>query len=154
MDLLHFTQKIRTKASKGAVWKSLTDPELVARYHVARLQTLDPRVGGKLIYGEAGRAMITGTIIEWRPEEKLSHTFRFDPLAHPGTGKDEETLVTYLIREEGKTAILSLTHSGFEVDNQTRANITAGWPVILSRLESCLQEEYCRHLSRITGKTA
>lgn len=124
-------------ASPEAVWRAIIDPGLVAEYHLAPLRELELRPGGVISYGAKGEEMIRGHVVEFEVNRRLVHTFRFGS-SQPGTAKDPETTVSYLIDSVGTRTKLTLTHSGFPAENQTYANISNGWPYILDAMEAIL----------------
>jgi len=133
---LDFTCEMQISAPVRVVWRALVEPEIVGRYHLAPLAHIELRPGGAIRYGTGKAALIAGTIVEAHPGERLSHTFRFGAISHPGVEADADTLVTYDLRAEGGQTVLRLIHSGFAEDNQTRANIAGGWPYILGQLKA------------------
>jgi len=132
---LHCTLFIGKPAQE--VWDALVTKETVDRYYLAPLHTLELKEGGKISYGKETE-MITGKILEIDATKKLVHSFSF------AGSEDPETKVTYEIDAVGeKMCSLTITHNGFEEENQTFANISGGWPVIASSLKTLLE----------TGKT-
>ncbi|RYD43939.1 MAG: hypothetical protein EOP85_09755 [Verrucomicrobiaceae bacterium] len=136
---VEYVQEIRVTAPPEAVWDALTMPELVKKWHMAPLQKIELKKGGRIIYARDGKVLISGTITEIEPEVKLSHTFRFGAADHPDTGTDGDTVVTYTLRQDGKDTVLKLVHSGFTEKNQTYTNVTGGWPFILKKLKVALE---------------
>lgn len=135
---LDFTAEICVPASPERVWAALVTPERVAKYHLAPLLKLEPRVGGEILYGTAEEVMLSGTITQITPNSVLAHTFRFGPPGNIGPGTDPDTLVIYALHEHDSGTALKLRHTGFTEENQTHANITSGWPHILKSLDSLL----------------
>lgn len=133
-----FEQTIHIRAPIERVWQALVTPEEVARYSLCPLREVG-EVGEPIVYGTPGEAMITGTVQERTPGQVLRHSFRF--VSEAGTDEDPETVVTYTIEpgEAPEVAVLTLRHSGFAAENQTYANVTGGWPFILSNLKTLLE---------------
>lgn len=129
---MEFTQTIVIEASPVVVWRAITDPELVAQYHLARLKVFEPQVGGRIVYGSAEADMIVGGIVRIEPDARLDHTFRFE--GHEGAEGDAETMVSYRLEGVSEGTKLTLVHGGFAEENQTYANVCGGWPVILEGL--------------------
>lgn len=116
------------------VWNALTQKELVDRYYMAPLVTLELKKGGKIAYGTKDSELISGIITEIDEPKKLAHTFQF------AGSKDPDTMVTYDIEAIGDSmCVLHLTHSGFTGKNQAYTDITGGWPVIGSSLKTLLE---------------
>lgn len=137
---VEYVQEIRVSATPEAVWAALTQPELVKAWHMAPLQKIELKKGGEIVYARDGKVLISGTITEIEPGVKLAHTFHFGAQNHPGTGADEDTLVTYTLRKDGEATALKLVHSGFSEKNQTYANVTGGWPFILKKLKATFEK--------------
>jgi len=142
-DLPAFRQTLFIATPAARVWNALITPAEVARYHLCPLQRLDLRPGGEIIYGVGDQRFIFGTVTNVVPERQLTHTFRFDAATHDGTHADAESRVSYTIVPMGAMCQLTLTHDQFGSDDQTYANITGGWPSILSGLKTWVE----------TGKT-
>jgi uncharacterized protein YndB with AHSA1/START domain len=134
-----YSQAITVKAAPAEVWRALVDPRLVQEYHLAPLKEIELRENGRIAYGTDNEDLIVGTILKVEIDQYLEHTFRFEPFSHEETHHDEETFVSYQITEDKEGTTLTLSHWGFAEENQTYANVCSGWPVILSGLESFLQ---------------
>lgn len=137
---LDFVHEIRIAAPTEKVWSAIVTPERVAEYHLAPLRKIELKKDGTIEYGTPEQVMISGKITAIEPGTVLSHTFRFAPANHSGTTGDPETLVTYTLRKDGDGTILKLIHSGFTEDNQSRANVTGGWPFILGEMKALLEK--------------
>ena len=83
--------------------------------------------------------LIKGKIIAYKVNESLIHSFKFLPPGHDKTESDAETTVSYHLKESDGVVQLTLRHSGFKKKNQTYANVTGGWPWILSNLKTLLE---------------
>lgn len=115
------------------IWDALTQKPLVDRYYLAPLLHLDLQLGGKVSYGYEAD-VIVGTVKELTAPAKLSHTFAFSD------APDYATLVTYEIAPAGPSVSrLHLSHTGFAAEDQTFADISGGWPAILSSLKTLLE---------------
>lgn len=136
-----FSQTLTLQTTPAEIWQALVDPQKVARYHLASLKEIELTNDGKILYGIENTIFITGKVTHVEPGRRLDHTFRFLP-NQPGTENDPETAVSYLIESTPSGATLTLTHSGFPHENQTYANISEGWPVILQRLKEFLEKQF------------
>ncbi len=97
------------------------------------------RVGGQIVYGTPQQAFITGQVVEYSPNRRIVHTFQFHAGTPANVATDAPSRVTYQIEPMGKMCRLTLTHDGFDADNQTYANVTGGWPTILSGLKTWVE---------------
>ncbi len=129
-----FTQTILIKADPATVWQAIVDPGLVVRYHLAPLKAIRLRIGGDIVYGTKDEDMIVGKITYIDPTTRLDHTFRFHS-GHQAADQDHEAAVSYRLAKTAEGTALTILHFGFEEENQTYANISEGWPVILKGLK-------------------
>lgn len=115
------------------VWSAITEKQSVDQYYMAPVLKLELKPGGAISYG--GKSpVIEGIVKEVEPSKKLVHTFHFVG------SKDPDSTVTYELKAIGDSmCVLDLTHEGFSGPNQTYADITGGWPVILSSLKTFLE---------------
>lgn len=121
------------------VWRALTDPAQIAAWFV-------PFSGFKAEPGCEFTFMgVTkeGTpkkhlcrIVEVKPSEKLSYTWRYD--GYPG-----DSLVTWVIAPEGERTKLTLTHAGLETFPATpgfaRKNYQEGWTHFTGTLQKLVE---------------
>jgi uncharacterized protein YndB with AHSA1/START domain len=115
------------------VWNALTQKETIDRYYMVPVREWELVAGGKISYGTTSD-MISGRFVEVQAPYKLVHTFHFVG------SKDPETTVTYEITAIGESmCALSISHTGFETENQTFADVSSGWPVIASSMKSLLE---------------
>jgi uncharacterized protein YndB with AHSA1/START domain len=134
-----YQQTVFIAAPALRAWAALIAPSDVAQYHLCPLETIELRPGGRIVYGSGGQPFITGVITEVVPERRLTHTFRFTADTHPNVEQDAESRVTYALVPMGEMCQLTLTHDGFGSDDRTLANVTGGWPTILSGLKTLLE---------------
>jgi uncharacterized protein YndB with AHSA1/START domain len=127
----HYTTFIAKPAKD--VWSALTEKKTIDQYYMAPVHTLEMKKGGRISYGGEAE-LISGTITEVDIPKKLVHTFKF------AGSDDPETLVTYEIKPIGDSMCsLTISHTGFQAEDQTFADITGGWPVIASSLKTLLE---------------
>lgn len=127
------------KASEGAVWEAITNPEIVAKFfHGAqvestyevgtRLRSLSP--DGSDVWGD-------NTILECDPPRRLVHTWR--SLYDPALAAEPESRVTWEIEAQGEGfSRLTLIHDRLDNSPKTAANVK-GWSYILSNLKTVLE---------------
>lgn len=127
----HYTILIAKPAAE--VWSALTVKKTIDQYYMAPVHTLELKKGGRISYG-GEKEFIFGTITEIEEPKKLVHTFEFGRLEMP------ETRVSYEIQPMGEEMCsLTISHTGFEAEDQAFADITGGWPVIASSLKTLLE---------------
>ena len=127
----HYTIFIARPATE--VWNALTEKQMIDRFYMAPVRTLDLKKGGKISYGIEAE-VITGTILDLEAPKTLVHSFKF------AGSDDPETRVSYEVEAIGELMCsLTISHTGFRMEDQTFANITGGWPVIASSLKTLLE---------------
>lgn len=138
-----FERQVFIGAKAEKVWEALVTPAIAEKYFLAPLMKIELKAGGEIKYGRDGKAFIEGKVLEVENGKKLVHSFSFDSGTHKMVEQDAPTKVTYEIEAMGEMCHLTLRHEGFGNKNQTYANVTGGWDVILSSLKTLLE----------TGKT-
>lgn len=117
----------------AAVWSALTEPDLHARWWAAG--DIKPVVGHRftLDMGNFGSQQCEVTEVE--PERLLAYRFAEGTL---------DTTIIWRLEPEGSGTRLSLTHAGFDLASpmgrQAYEGMGNGWPRVLDRLASCLDE--------------
>jgi uncharacterized protein YndB with AHSA1/START domain len=118
----------------SAVWRTLTDPELHARWWAAG--DVRPIVGHRfhLDMGPWGKQPCEVLAVE--PERLLQYRFASGTL---------DTIITWRLAPEGTGTRLTLTHEGFDLDSpmgrRAYEGMKPGWPGVLSRLDGALQNQ-------------
>jgi uncharacterized protein YndB with AHSA1/START domain len=127
----HYTILIAKPAAE--VWSALTEKKTIDQYYMAPVHTLELKKGGRISYGGEAE-LIAGMITELDAPKRLEHTFKFVG------SDDQETRVSYEIKPIGDSMCsLKISHTGFQEENQTFADISGGWPVIASALKTVLE---------------
>lgn len=115
------------------IWSALTEKKMIDQFYMAPVHALELKKGGKISYGIEAE-VITGTILDIEAPKTLVHSFKF------AGSDDPETRVSYEIEAIGELMCsLTISHTGFQAEDQTFANITGGWPVIASSLKTLLE---------------
>jgi DNA-binding transcriptional ArsR family regulator/uncharacterized protein YndB with AHSA1/START domain len=131
-----YTTIIKTTPEK--LWEALTTPQMTEKYYYGMRLKTDLVVGSSFNFVvPSGESLVTGTIVEIIPFQKLVTTFQ----GHfaPGMEGDKPTRVTYEIQQVGECCQLTLIHDGFENETTTFTNVGGGWPGILSGLKTLLE---------------
>lgn len=94
--------------------------------------TIDGRVGGLLVETRRdGSTSVWGTVVEWRPPQRLAFTW------HPSGGPEEATDVAVSFAAEAGGCRLTLVHSGWAkragADDGLHARYVTGWEYVLGR---------------------
>ncbi|MFJ3307084.1 ArsR/SmtB family transcription factor [Streptomyces sp. NPDC086549] len=119
------------------VWEALTDADLTAAYWGHR-NVSDWKPGSRWEHVRAdgsGIADVVGTVVESEPPARLVTTW-----TSPETEgqEDKYSRVTYDIRRHEDIVRLTVTHENLD-DEGERADVSSGWPAVLSNLKSLLE---------------
>ncbi|MEV0676976.1 metalloregulator ArsR/SmtB family transcription factor [Actinosynnema sp. NPDC050436] len=123
------------RSTPSAVWEALTDADLTAAYW-GHANVSDWQQGSTWQHRRtdgSGVADIVGEVVTSEPPNRLVTTWR-DP---HGDGSAHST-VTYLVEPHEGIVRLTVTHVGL-ADEKDLADITHGWPAVLSNLKSLLE---------------
>ncbi len=138
----NFTAEASTtiNAPVSAVWKALTDPEIIKKYFFGTNVVTDWKVGSPIYYrGEwQGRPYEDkGVILEFEPGRKLVST-HWSPLSGVPDVPENYHTVTYLLAgHEGGTKITLLQdNNGSEEEKQ---HSEQNWNMMLAALKALLE---------------
>ncbi|QFZ23918.1 ArsR/SmtB family transcription factor [Saccharothrix syringae] len=116
------------------VWEALTDPEITAAYW-AHHNVSDWQPGSAWAHRRAdgsGIDDVVGVVVEADPPRRLVATW-----ADPADSAKTAT-VTFTIRPHGAIVKLTVEHADLW-DEGARAQVSRGWPAVLSNLKSLLE---------------
>ena len=110
------------------VWRSLTEPERLAKWWAAG--DIAPVVGHRFTLDMGAWGIVPCTVTEVEPERRLSYTFGEDTMGWT---------LTWRLVAEGVGTRLFLEHKGFELEDPQQAtayrNMSKGWAgAVLPRL--------------------
>lgn len=127
---LTITKSIEIAAPVERVWRALTDPGELLRWH-ARKAEVDLRVGGRLYFDYGFEVETRGTIAALDPPRLLRFDDAFDG-----------TTVTYTLEPANGGTRLVLLVEGFRDDEESqewKESATVGWQQTLDNLRSVLE---------------
>lgn len=108
----------------AVVWRSLTEPELLARWWASG--DVAPVVGHRFTLDMGRWGPVPCTVTEVEPTSRLAYTFG-------------DWTLTWRLAAEGAGTRLFLEHSGLDLDDPAHAEafrrMSSGWVAILARLE-------------------
>ncbi len=131
-------QRLFIKAPPSKVFKAITEPRLLKRWFIASAK-LSPRKGGNFSFKWQGGYTLSGKVLDYTRDKKLSLSWRH--------GKEEEkplgtTRVSFKLKPKEDGTILELAHSGYKSGNpwiEEYAMHSSGWAYYLTNLKSVLQ---------------
>lgn len=123
--------------SPERLWRAITDPAIVNKYHMAPLQKLQLREGGTIAYGEGNGVIMHGIIKRVKEYEVLAHSVQFGEFSHEMEPSAME--VAYEISQDLDATRLKVVHSGLSGDINEKLHLVELWSYILKRLEWVLE---------------
>ncbi|WP_433721906.1 SRPBCC family protein [Actinoplanes sp. CA-051413] len=111
----------------AAVWRALTEPELLARWWAAG--DIKPIVGHRFTMDMGSWGQQPCEVLEVEPERLLVYTFAEGSL---------DTTITWRLEPEGSGTRLFLRHAGFVAGSISLKGMGSGWPGLLRRIEPAL----------------
>jgi uncharacterized protein YndB with AHSA1/START domain len=137
----------RFRAPQALVFKMFTDPVHFTRWfgpegHDVVDCTLETRIGGRfeaVLKGPNGQHHVAGVFKEILPPDRVAFTWNW--LGEDGKPRhpDTDTLVTIDLAAKGAETELTLTHTGFQNDDQLSKH-NAGWNSCFVCLDRYLAE--------------
>jgi len=111
----------------AAVWRALTEPELLARWWA--VGDIKPIVGHRFTLDMGSWGQQPCEVLEVESGRLLSYTFAEGVL---------DTTVTWRLEPEGAGTRLFLRHAGFVEGSTAWQGMGSGWPGLLRRIEPAL----------------
>lgn len=124
----------------GAIWKTLTTGELIARWIEMTPTGFEPVEGKSFTFqtkpAGAWDGVIHLQVLEVIPNERLVFSWRSGGEGNVGYGAPLDTVVTFTLSRDLKGTRLRLVHSGFVLPkNQTAyKNMGEGWKQVVPRI--------------------
>jgi uncharacterized protein YndB with AHSA1/START domain len=124
----------------SVVWKTLTTPELMARWLGMSPSGFEPTVGNRFTYqttpAGAWDGVIHCEVLEAIPNARLVYTWTGGHEDNVGYGSRLETVVTWTLVQREAGTRLHLVHAGFRRPTNASAykNMSEGWPKVLQRI--------------------
>ncbi|AGZ45973.1 SRPBCC family protein [Actinoplanes friuliensis] len=111
----------------AAVWRALTEPELLARWWATG--DIKPVVGHRFTLDMGSWGQQPCEVLEVEEGRLLSFTFAEGSL---------DTTITWRLEPEGAGTRLFLRHAGFAADSPALKGMGNGWPALIRRIEPAL----------------
>jgi uncharacterized protein YndB with AHSA1/START domain len=128
------------RASADQVWKAITDPVYIARFHFgAQTDPSDFAIGSRIKSWSPDRTTLwtDNQVLEYDPPRRLAHTWRslYDPEAAP----EPESRVSWEVEPmPGGFARLTVIHDRLE-NSPITADHVRGWSYVVSNLKTLLE---------------
>jgi uncharacterized protein YndB with AHSA1/START domain len=131
---------VHVAAEREAVWRALTDPDLISEYLFGTRVETDWKVGSPIAYrGEwKGKPYEDkGTILEIDEPNRIVSTF-FSALSGKPDVPESYQNVTYRIDEDGDGVQVTVIQDG-NADEAEAAHATANWTTVLEGLRTVVE---------------
>jgi|SRR3954447_8585631 DNA-binding transcriptional ArsR family regulator/uncharacterized protein YndB with AHSA1/START domain len=151
MSTPEFVYVTYIKTTPEQLWQALTDPAFTRRYWGVEFST-DWTEGAPMTWREGGveTSDPEQVVLVSDPYRRLSYTWHtFTPGWAEHAGKSADALatmaaerrskVTFDIDKAGPSVKLTVTHDGFDPGSVVLADVSNGWPALLSSLKSLLE---------------
>jgi uncharacterized protein YndB with AHSA1/START domain len=127
-------------APVGAVWRGLTDPELIKEYMFGSDVVTDWQPGSRIVWqGEyEGKPYEDhGTVLEVEPERRLVVT-HFSPLTGQDDVPENYHRITYLLEPDGEATRVTLSQDGNGSDDEVEHSRSM-WQGMLDGLKGVVE---------------
>ena len=127
---------IRTTPER--LWAALRLPEFTRQYWCGTTQACDWHAGSpwKLMIPD-GRVGDSGEVLEIDPPQRLVLSWRNEFL--PEMHADGVSRCTFTLEPAAEMVKLTVVHESDHAESTLVANVSTGWPIILSSLKSLLE---------------
>lgn len=133
-----FVYPIYIRATPEAIWRAITETDFTLRYYYGNAVESDWQAGSSYRMTADGELQIEGEIVEVDPPRRLVQTFH--AVWDEAVSADGPTRVTWEIEEaEPGVSRLTLVHDDLRPGSSTLAQVSDGWPYILSSLKTLLE---------------
>jgi uncharacterized protein YndB with AHSA1/START domain len=133
------TVKINAEAAK--VWNAITNPKMIKKYLFGTKVSTDWKVGSEIIFqGDwQGKKFRDKGIIEKFEIEKLFQYTYWSVFSGLEDKKENYSLVTFELSEEGKMTKLTVSQKGF-ADKESQEHSDKGWSMVLKKIKELLEK--------------
>jgi uncharacterized protein YndB with AHSA1/START domain len=130
----------------GAVWKALTDPDLIREYYLGATVTTDWRVGSPITWvgeWEGTSYEDKGEILAFEPEQRLRYS-HWSPLSGTEDAPENRHVVELTLRKRDHSTEVTLTQSNLsgevtDADRASRDEYEATWTRMLEGLKRTVE---------------
>ncbi len=151
MDRPAFVYTTYIETTPERLWQALTDPAFTRRYWGTAFET-DWRVGSAMTWTYAGVTVAdpAQVVLESEPYRRLAYTWltitpEFAQIAgfsdedFARAANERRSQVTFELEPVGQSVKLTVIHDGFDPGSLMLANVSGGWPTVLSSLKTLLE---------------
>ncbi|MEO6131872.1 MAG: SRPBCC family protein [Saprospiraceae bacterium] len=129
-------KSIIINASKGKIWKALTDPELIKQYLFGTEAISEWQVGSEIIFQGEWKGQPykdKGHILDMQPECIFSYDYWSAFSGMPDL-PENYSIITYAVIDEDEGVRLSVRQQGF-ANEESRQHSDKGWEEVLEKVK-------------------
>ena len=129
------------------IWKTLTDGDLMGRWLMMQPKGYEAVPGNRFTYQTTPAGPWDGVIqcevLEVRPNERLSYSWRGGHDSNAEYGSRLDTVVTFTLSKADGGTKLRVVHSGFITPKNDSAyrNMSGGWKKVVGRIGMVSDEQ-------------
>jgi uncharacterized protein YndB with AHSA1/START domain len=127
--------EIYIKTNPERLWQAITDPQMRRQYTFGAVVTSDWTPGSRYDGRGHGALIFEGENLEVDPPRRLVQSFR--ALWSEDAKSEGTSRVTWEIAPVGDSCLLTVTHD--QLREGASAELTGGWPMVLSGLKTLLE---------------
>lgn len=140
MQAVGIERSIVTSAPRERVWKAITNPKNLSKWHTPLSMHFDKLAVGEVVTFEFNDTSNQGSIAIVEPQTRFAYHWQ----AHPDY--EIQTLVTYTLEDTNEGTRITITETGFEAlpveVRQSRIDLnTRGWGIVLDRMKAHVESE-------------
>lgn len=137
---LTLTKSFLISASKAAVWKALTDPDIIRQYFFGTNTVTDWKVGSPIYFrGEwDGKAYEDkGTVVANEPLKLIRYNYWSSFSTKPDSPENYAN-ITYLLEESNGTTTLTITQDGIE-NEEALKHSEGNWVMVMDGMKKLVE---------------
>lgn len=131
---------IEINAAPAAVWKALTDPEMVKQYFFGTTLVTDWKKGSKIFFRgewEGKRYEDKGTILDIEPGKSVTYDYWSSMSGTPDIPENYAT-ITYALSRTGSMTTLSITQDGIGSEDQKKHS-EENWSMVMGGMKKLVE---------------
>jgi uncharacterized protein YndB with AHSA1/START domain len=150
-QIFMYVSYIRTTPDE--LWEALTSSEFTREYWMGNNVESDWKTGSSVRFIKPdGKGILIGTILASEKPKVLSYTWSYQ--GNEQARAEKPSRVTFLLERfepNPELVKLTVTHDEFPENTTIFADISNGWPMVLSSLKTMLETKQAIHFSGTCG---
>jgi uncharacterized protein YndB with AHSA1/START domain len=140
MEAVMIERSVITSASRERVWKAITNPKNLSKWHTPLSMHFERLAVGEIITFDYDNTSNQGSIAIVEPQTRFGYRWK----AHPDY--EIQTLVTYTLKDVDEGTLVTITEEGFDAlpaeARQERIDLNSqGWSIVLDRMKADVEAD-------------